>query len=567
MMFPDSRRLLRALLVLAFVAPATFAADWSNSGGNAERNGQTSEIGPDSANVLWSGGRPSIIAWQPVIEAHRVFMVRQTSFPPETTGSPVVCQSLDTGAELWAKDIPANAGDWTAWVAGVSGGRVYAARSGNGASVAAKLYCLDATNGNTLWISTDLIDAGAYDGVVFAPNGDPVVASFRKIWRINHLDGTTVWSANRLGSVSGNCGGAIHGNGVFVADAAPGGNVIKKYDLTTGAFLYQSPLMSGFLIQNTPMVGPDGTVYLSRVQNNVGVDFFFAFADSGAAFTQKWSVAAGYSTSSEFAVGPGGSVYHVAPNNEIHQLDPATGATLGNTGPIPADFSAPRIAVDAQGRVFLSNGAFSNGAFYSFNADLSPRWSIPVPNVNIGAPAIGAVGTLIVAGIGTNVTAYRTSTPTSAFCLGDGTGTACPCGNSGAVGRGCANSIDASGALIGAIGTASVSADSFVLQGSGMPNSSALYFQGTSQLGGGLGVVFGDGLRCAGGTVVRLGTKSNVAGASQYPAAGDASVSVRGLVPALGGTRTYQIWYRNAAAFCTSSTFNLSNGLSVTWGS
>jgi hypothetical protein len=29
--------------------------------------------------------------------------------------------------------------------------------------------------------------------------------------------------------------------------------------------------------------------------------------------------------------------------------------------------------------------------------------------------------------------------------------------------------------------------------------------------------------------------------------------------------RMYQVWYRNAAAFCTSSTFNLSNGYRVVW--
>jgi len=31
------------------------------------------------------------------------------------------------------------------------------------------------------------------------------------------------------------------------------------------------------------------------------------------------------------------------------------------------------------------------------------------------------------------------------------------------------------------------------------------------------------------------------------------------------GTRTYQVWYRNAAAFCTPSTFNLSNGWELIW--
>jgi hypothetical protein len=32
------------------------------------------------------------------------------------------------------------------------------------------------------------------------------------------------------------------------------------------------------------------------------------------------------------------------------------------------------------------------------------------------------------------------------------------------------------------------------------------------------------------------------------------------------GTRTYQVWYRNAAAFCTISTFNLTNGIELSWG-
>ncbi len=149
----------------------------------------------------------------------------------------------------------------------------------------------------------------------------------------------------------------------------------------------------------------------------------------------------------------------------------------------------------------------------------------------------------------------------TSYCFGDGTGTACPCGNNGAAGNGCANSVDPAGGNLAASGTASVANDTVTLQGSGMPNSTCLYSQGTSQIS----VAFGDGLRCAGGTVIRLGTKTNVAGASQYPVAGDLSVSVRGMVPAAGGTRTYQIWNRNAAAFCTPSTFNLSNGVEIPW--
>ncbi len=151
------------------------------------------------------------------------------------------------------------------------------------------------------------------------------------------------------------------------------------------------------------------------------------------------------------------------------------------------------------------------------------------------------------------------------LCFGDGSGTACPCGNSGGAGRGCASSIFASGARLSATGNARVTADTLVLSGTGLPNAACLFFQGTSVSNGSLGSAFGDGLRCATGTIARLGTKTASGNAAAYPQAGDQDVSVRGAVPASGAVRYYQLWYRNAAAFCTASTFNLSNGLRVTW--
>jgi hypothetical protein len=154
----------------------------------------------------------------------------------------------------------------------------------------------------------------------------------------------------------------------------------------------------------------------------------------------------------------------------------------------------------------------------------------------------------------------------TSYCFGDGSATACPCGNASPVGdsSGCLSSLGTGGKLTAA-GTPSLAADNVVLHGSQMPNSSALCFQGTTRQGAGMGVVFGDGLRCAGGSIVRLKTVVNNLGASQYPQAGDASISVKGMI-AVPGTRTYQVWYRNAAAFCTPSTFNLSNGLEIAWG-
>jgi Tol biopolymer transport system component len=155
--------------------------------------------------------------------------------------------------------------------------------------------------------------------------------------------------------------------------------------------------------------------------------------------------------------------------------------------------------------------------------------------------------------------------PGIAFCFGDGSATPCPCGNASPVGSGsgCLNSLGTGGALT-ASGATSLGADTLALSGWAMPNSSALYFQGTAQENGGNGSAFGDGLRCASGAIIRLSTKFNTSGASQYPSTGDPAVSVRGLVTG-PGTRTYQVWYRNAAQYCTADTFNLTNGLILTW--
>jgi len=151
------------------------------------------------------------------------------------------------------------------------------------------------------------------------------------------------------------------------------------------------------------------------------------------------------------------------------------------------------------------------------------------------------------------------------FCAGDGASTACPCGNASVLGagEGCTNSLG-NGGKLRLSGTASVSTANLVLEGSGMPDCPALYFQGTNAVNGALGTVFGDGLRCAGGTVIRLATKLNASGSSQYPDTGDLPVALRGYnVP--GAHRVYQCWYRNSAPFCTTDTFNTTNARQVTW--
>jgi endonuclease/exonuclease/phosphatase family metal-dependent hydrolase len=153
------------------------------------------------------------------------------------------------------------------------------------------------------------------------------------------------------------------------------------------------------------------------------------------------------------------------------------------------------------------------------------------------------------------------------YCFGNGSEpglTPCPCGNVGAAGRGCANSVSAAGALLAATGT--TSPDTVELSASSMPAvASAIFLKG--DLRSTTGYVFGDGVRCADGNLIRLGTLVSVAGAASYPGPGQQLVSVRGATPPGSGlTGHYQTYYRNAAGtFCPPETFNVSNALQITW--
>jgi hypothetical protein len=388
-------------------------SDWSNAGGNANRNGLSETRGPVSADLFWSGGRSSLISWLPVTEGNRLFVVRQAGWPGAAHDSPVIAMDLSTGEELWDVEIPADTNDWTTWVGGVKNGKVYASRSGNGASVQDNLYALDASTGDILWISTILIDAGPYDGVVFAADGDPIIASFTDIWRFNSEDGALVWHAGRVGSVSGSCGGALFQNRFYVADAAPGGTIIVCYDIQSGQRLYESPVMTGFTVQNTPFVGPDGTIYLSRTQNNPVTDYFYAFTDTGTSLVEKWHQPCAWTTFSEFATGNDGNVYCILPGPRIGNLDASTGEILAESEMLNESDSyiSPHFAVDAAGTVYYSNGGFSDGKVLVFTSTLLPLWNTTMTNINIGGPSLGENGVLLLCGTGTNMRAYQARQP------------------------------------------------------------------------------------------------------------------------------------------------------------
>ena len=146
------------------------------------------------------------------------------------------------------------------------------------------------------------------------------------------------------------------------------------------------------------------------------------------------------------------------------------------------------------------------------------------------------------------------------FCYGDGTGTVCPCANSGLPGHGCDNSVG-TGAALSSSGSATIGADTVVLHASSCPPGAlGIFFQGVNQLGGGTGLLFGDGLRCTGGAVQRLQIVQSDPGGT---VASSVPISVVGQMSA-PGTRYYQLWYSDPAGPCGTG-FNTTNAVLKTW--
>lgn len=175
-------------------------------------------------------------------------------------------------------------------------------------------------------------------------------------------------------------------------------------------------------------------------------------------------------------------------------------------------------------------------------------------------------GSLVEAAIDdVSVLASGCAPSSGSFCAGDGSlASACPCGNSGSAGRGCANSQNALGGRLEGIGT--TQPDALVLHASGVPlTAPVLFFQGDQAHAG--GVVYNDGVSCVTGAIVRLGTRTAAGGSADLPSPGDPALSVTGgVTPGSGALRFYQAIYRNAAAtFCPPATANITNGWSVVW--
>jgi hypothetical protein len=338
----------------------------------------------------------------------------------------------------------------------------------------------------------------------------------------------------------------------------------------------------GFLYNYGPFPAPNGGPAFSAITNGQG----------GPSQGNQQLV-----TYSDYNNGDHGNGFLIETN--VFQEQIVGAADVGQTWTFTFDAKLGDLVPNSTALAFIKlidNTNFTQSGFVSVDMTSTPTtWSTYTLSFT---PAAGQVGHFFQIGFLTNATNYTPSgivydnvvlsadlEPGTAYCLGDGSGTPCPCmnDNDGSNGpAGCAYTGTPGGAALTATGPGSATdtGGETVLHVTGLQaGQPGLFFQGTMQINGGDGVVLNDGLRCCGGTVRRLyqftadasGSAStdgsagtcDMGPATTGPNCGMSLSAVGGV--SVGSTFCYQYWFRTPGNSPCGTNANLSNGYEITW--
>ncbi|MBK7875770.1 MAG: immunoglobulin domain-containing protein [Planctomycetes bacterium] len=578
-----------ASFVVTVTGPPPFAYQWRRNG-TALPGGSGSSAGPSITLTLASVSAADLGAYDVLV----------TDACGGSTTSNTATLDLFAGSPMCFGDGWDSA-DWTAMATGLASPvrALIAFDFGTGPELVAGTDTGVSVWNGTSWSALGTLNNGAVNALVGAdldgPGGNPAVlyaggmftqspagaGGGQNARRIARWDGAA-WQGLGSGAQNG-LNDTVHALTVF--GSPPALFVGGDFTSAGGTTATRIALWDGFSWSSAGMVsGTQGVTCFATYQSNLhagvatgGGAAAGLYRSSGqgpsATWTQVLQLSAGLSALAEFdpdGAGPQASDLYVGGPAGLTRLSDSF--LFGVSGTID-DFAVVPAATGQPGLLYMA-GSFASVSgrpaegLASFDGS---HVMLPAGGVRSGVSVGRAQSLCLASGIGGGSTnrlhvggTFDSISGTTAqnVAAEELDSLACPCGNSGDPGRGCANSTNPAGALL--TGTGEPSLDTLILHGSGMPASSAcIYLQGDLVTN----LVFGDGVRCAGGNLIRLRTRTNVAGASDFPLPGDPSVATRGLVtPGSGVVRSYQTYYRNAAStFCLPATFNVTNGVRLTW--
>lgn len=232
---------------------------------------------------------------------------------------------------------------------------------------------------------------------------------------------------------------------------------------------------------------------------------------------------------------------------------------LSTTGGSPNSPGASLHGVDRLGQWMLQGIVMP--------ADLGPDYrfgtSVAVCHqlVLVGAP--GAMVGDVRSGAGYLFESWSTGGLGGAYCFGDNSGAACPCGNPAARGAhtGCANSLGV-GAKLAALGSRSIFKDDLVCSAYDMPYLQlSIMMYAPHSVAAGQGIPFNSGLLCLGTPIV--GTDVKMIDAFGHAAWGPNYAAEYGWTP--GQTWHFQVWYQDAKHGACETPSNTTNAFEITF--
>ncbi|MEO6696329.1 MAG: PQQ-binding-like beta-propeller repeat protein [Ignavibacteria bacterium] len=377
---------------------------WKTVGGNSNRDGYNNDFFDTPNGFDRTFNAPYSIWGMPIFtEGNRFATTRYISLSPIRAS--IVAFSFLSTNPVWT--FGENSG--VNIIMGVNNDKVYVRdfqQNGNDT-----IFALNADNGALVWKSRFTVERGIIWTAAFTDNGDLIIpgSGTKRIMRINHQNGDTVWTNRRIIPNTGAECMCIVGNTLYALEGSiTTPKKIIAIDIGTGITKYSSEALAGDGDQEIPFtVSRNGVVYIIRDGG-----LLHALKDNGTGFTQLWarSVPHPVGTYSQIAIGKDSSVY-IPYGRKIYRLNHQTGQAMDSSIELASSGTInPRFTIGKFGNVFVGNGASepSQGKYFVFNSSLQSLQEIPFSfNYYCGPTPGGGIYNphILMAGAGTEIKA------------------------------------------------------------------------------------------------------------------------------------------------------------------
>jgi outer membrane protein assembly factor BamB len=264
------------------------------------------------------------------------------------------------------------------------------------------LVALNGTNGGRKWEVGGMGEV--YSSPAISPGGLVYFTSKEAyLSAVDLVSGVEKWSTYFPDSRQTYASPVVGANGIVYCGSGEGTSWLQSsnfwaFDAKTGKEKWS--FRSVNMIQATPAIGADGTVYIPSYDKVI-------YAFEGQTGKKKWSRLLGDSISSSPAIGPDGGLYVGANDGRLYALNATDGSVRWSFLAGDTIHSSP--ALGADGTVYF--GSYDK-KFYTLDARTGRvKWSFTTGGLILSSPAISDDGVVYVGSMDGKLYAFEGSAP------------------------------------------------------------------------------------------------------------------------------------------------------------